>query len=180
MLQQRSEFWFIIVVTREVGLAVDERGIRSHYSFPLYLDTFVNDNFVRVERRSLVERSYCFFLRMSRECDSREVSTGGRLIKTGDEGELNREREKGERRAKPRLRGRYESVELVKRSWLNNRYRCESWKRERMKLLMLYPRGSPPVRNRLINNSIVSPGFVVKIERDASFCPLLLRIRPQF
>lgn len=94
MLQQRSEFWFIIVVTREVGLAADERGIRSHYSFPLYFDTFVNDNFVRVERRSLVERSYCFFLRMSRECDSREVSTGGRLIKTGDEGELNRERER--------------------------------------------------------------------------------------
>lgn len=97
MLQQRFEFWFIIVVTREVSrLAADERGIRSHYSFPLYLDTFVNDNFFRVERRSLVERFYCFFLRMSRECDSREVSTGGRLIKTGDEGELNREREGGE------------------------------------------------------------------------------------
>lgn len=180
MLQQRSGLSLSLHVRSQVGFAADERGIRSHYSFPLYLDTFVNDNFVRVERRSLVERSYCFFLRMSRECDSREVSTGGRLIKTGDEGELNREREKGERRAKPRLRGRYESVELMKRSWLNNRYRCESWKRERMKLLMLYPRGSPPVRNRLINNSIVSPGFVVKIERDASFCPLLLRIRPQF
>lgn len=31
----------------------------------------------------------------------------------------------------------------------------------------------PPVRNWLINNSIVSPGFVVKIGRDASFLSAL-------